>query len=319
MSLFIRYKNEYKNNSKILTMDHHVAVFRDRLQVLWGQFSTDKNLISRKRLESLKNSTDRRVVLYENTGNRVFVAWLDDIFYPYEMEQKQYSSDLVPEYYRLEASEPDQVSVWFLLSHLEEITDTSSYLKHITVTSSGKNIRKSLNGQGSRFYVTNDNKEFVSEVKQEFQQIEDFGYVYTEENKKVYRNLRQAIRQNQSQFRSQLLDNYQRKCAISGCDILEVLEAAHVCPYNGKESNHITNGILLRSDLHKLWDAYLLAIDPSTNKVQVASSVLEQYGVFHDIEVFKDVDVEKRPKENLLMEQFKKFLVQISPDETQPD
>lgn len=158
MSLFIRYKNEYKNNSKIFTMDHHVEVFRDRQQVLWGQYSTNKNLICQKSLESLKNSTDRRVVFYESTGNRVFVSQLEDIFYPDEMEQKQYSSDLVPEYYRLEAREPDQVSVWFLLSHLEEITDTSSYLKNITVTSSGNNIRKSLNGPVSRFYVTNDNK-----------------------------------------------------------------------------------------------------------------------------------------------------------------
>jgi 5-methylcytosine-specific restriction protein A len=41
---------------------------------------------------------------------------------------------------------------------------------------------------------------------------------------------------------------YNEKCAISATNLPPVLEAAHIVPYQGVETNHITNGILLRSD-----------------------------------------------------------------------
>jgi hypothetical protein len=63
-----------------------------------------------------------------------------------------------------------------------------------------------------------------------------------------------ALRQGQAAFRSGLLTAYEGRCAITACSVVEVLEAAHITPYLGPETNHISNGLLLRSDLHTLWD-----------------------------------------------------------------
>ena len=73
------------------------------------------------------------------------------------------------------------------------------------------------------------------------------------------RTLREiAKRQGQGAFRSGLLTAYEGRCAITGCGTKQVLEAAHVTPYLGTKTNHISNGLLLRSDLHILWDRGLI-------------------------------------------------------------
>ena len=65
-------------------------------------------------------------------------------------------------------------------------------------------------------------------------------------------------RQGQGSFRSGLLTAYEGRCAITDYAVEEVLEAAHITPYLGPETNHISNGLLLRSDLHTLWDRGLI-------------------------------------------------------------
>ncbi|WP_404482023.1 HNH endonuclease [Novosphingobium sp. BL-52-GroH] len=70
-----------------------------------------------------------------------------------------------------------------------------------------------------------------------------------------------TLRQGQRAFRQALLSAYQGRCAISGCDVEEVLEAAHIMPYMGEHTNAVTNGLLLRADLHTLFDLGLIMID----------------------------------------------------------
>lgn len=69
-----------------------------------------------------------------------------------------------------------------------------------------------------------------------------------------------VLRQGQAQFRQALMEAYEGRCAISGCDVREVLEAAHIMPYLGDETNNVRNGLLLRADLHTLFDLGLLKI-----------------------------------------------------------
>lgn len=68
-------------------------------------------------------------------------------------------------------------------------------------------------------------------------------------------------RRGQTAFRAALLTAYEGRCAISGCETEAVLEAAHIFPYRGDTTNHVTNGLLLRADLHTLFDLGLFAID----------------------------------------------------------
>ncbi|MBD2148679.1 HNH endonuclease [Pseudanabaena sp. FACHB-1277] len=81
-------------------------------------------------------------------------------------------------------------------------------------------------------------------------------------------------RQGQPKFRSDLLKAYGGKCAITDCDAESALEAAHIFSYLGADTNHVTNGLLLRADIHTLFDLYLISIDPDTSKVVVSSSLL---------------------------------------------
>lgn len=68
-------------------------------------------------------------------------------------------------------------------------------------------------------------------------------------------------RQGQPYFRQRLLEVYGHRCAISGCDAEAALEAAHITPYRGSDTNVTQNGILLRADLHTLFDQGLIAIN----------------------------------------------------------
>ena len=76
-------------------------------------------------------------------------------------------------------------------------------------------------------------------------------------------------RKGQLKFRRQLLKEYNNKCAISGCEVIQVLEAAHLTPYCGEETNNIQNGILLRTDLHTLYDLGLITIEQNTYKILI--------------------------------------------------
>ena len=71
-------------------------------------------------------------------------------------------------------------------------------------------------------------------------------------------------RRGQPAFRKNLFEAYKGRCAITGCDVESVLEAAHIIPYKGQETNHTANGLLLRADLHTLFDLQLVAVDEET-------------------------------------------------------
>ncbi len=67
-------------------------------------------------------------------------------------------------------------------------------------------------------------------------------------------------RQGQGTFRNDLMSTYGERCAITGCEIKALLEAAHILPYRGPATNHVTNGLLLRADIHTLFDLGLVWI-----------------------------------------------------------
>ena len=56
---------------------------------------------------------------------------------------------------------------------------------------------------------------------------------------------------------------------VSRCDLPDVVEAAHIWPYRGQNDNHPDNGLLLRADLHTLFDLDLLGVHPDTLCVSI--------------------------------------------------
>jgi len=71
-----------------------------------------------------------------------------------------------------------------------------------------------------------------------------------------------TARRGQGRFRRALLGAYEGRRAVTGTAADAVLEAAHIRPYDGPSSNRTSNGLLLRPDIHTLFDLDLLRIDP---------------------------------------------------------
>lgn len=96
-----------------------------------------------------------------------------------------------------------------------------------------------------------------------------------------------VIRPAQGNFRSALLGRYGGECCITGCKVDTLLEAAHIIPYMGDHSDDVANGLLLRVDLHRLFDAHLVTINPTTFTVEVAAEVNDAgYQAFHGKRLF---------------------------------
>jgi hypothetical protein len=77
-------------------------------------------------------------------------------------------------------------------------------------------------------------------------------------------------RQGQPAFRQVLMAAYEGSCAFSRYDAPDALEAAHIRPYKGPQTNHPQNGLLLRADLHDLFDLGLVAVDVNSMKLLLA-------------------------------------------------
>lgn len=88
------------------------------------------------------------------------------------------------------------------------------------------------------------------------------------------RKVLKKYRLKQSKFRHDVGRRFGWKCAVSDCAVVQALEAAHI---NGIDSgNSMNNGMLLRGDLHSLYDRYLWSIN---NDGQVVlSQKLKDYG-----------------------------------------
>lgn len=97
------------------------------------------------------------------------------------------------------------------------------------------------------------------------------------EFKVIIKQVQKALnqRQGQAQFRAALLKAYQEKCAITNTNAGEALEAAHIKPYQGKHTNQVTNGLLLRADIHTLFDRELITIHPQNKEILISPQLEE--------------------------------------------
>lgn len=89
-------------------------------------------------------------------------------------------------------------------------------------------------------------------------------------------------RRGRAAFRDALIEAYDGRCAMTGCAIRDVLEAAHIHPYRGEHTNHVNNGLLLRADVHTLFDLHLISIVPATMTVVIARSLRTSEYAFLD-------------------------------------
>ena len=92
-------------------------------------------------------------------------------------------------------------------------------------------------------------------------------------------------RQGQRAFRENLLSEY-GCCVISGCSVTHAIEAAHIVPYKGDKTNVIENGLLLRADIHTLFDLGLISISPVEHTVKISQRLIgTEYESFEGIKI----------------------------------
>lgn len=82
-------------------------------------------------------------------------------------------------------------------------------------------------------------------------------------------------RRHQEKFRKAVLAAYDGRCAMTGVSSSSVLQAAHIDSFARSRSHAVTNGILLRADVHLLYDAHLLTVLPDSGDIVVSRAVTD--------------------------------------------
>jgi putative restriction endonuclease len=83
-------------------------------------------------------------------------------------------------------------------------------------------------------------------------------------------------RLGQGAFRVEVLEAYARRCAVTGERTLPVLDAAHIKPYADLGPHQVENGLLLRKDLHALFDAGYVTVT-ATHRLRVSRKIREEF------------------------------------------
>lgn len=83
-------------------------------------------------------------------------------------------------------------------------------------------------------------------------------------------------RLGQGAFRVLVTDAYERRCAVTAERTLPVLEAAHIWPYAQRGAHEVDNGLLLRADLHTLFDRGYVTVTPDMH-FRVSPRIREEF------------------------------------------
>ncbi|HUV50580.1 MAG TPA: HNH endonuclease [Anaerolineae bacterium] len=112
-------------------------------------------------------------------------------------------------------------------------------------------------------------------------------------------------RLGQGGFRVIVTDAYQRRCAITQEKTLPTLEAAHIKPFSDSGPHLIENGILLRSDIHRLFDSGYVTVSPDYH-FEVSRRIHEEfdngryYYGFHGGKIHAPADPQCKPSREFL-------------------
>lgn len=135
----------------------------------------------------------------------------------------------------------------------------------------------------------------VERSKAAFAEDDEHDSAESPVDEKIFREI--STRRGQPEFRKQLLAAFQGKCCVTGSELSSVLEAAHIVPYSERPDYSVTNGLLLRSDIHTLFDLDILRIMPSGQveiSQQLKGTEYEQYAGKKVV-----VEMPKKMSENL--------------------
>ena len=123
-------------------------------------------------------------------------------------------------------------------------------------------------GQSLGALLRNTHPEPVPDLQPAFELIEEDDRHRVESGR--------VERPGQRTFRMRLLTAYGQQCAVTGEHATPVLDAAHIQPYLSPASNHPQNGLVLRSDLHRLYDSGYVTVTPDL-RLEVSSRLRDEF------------------------------------------
>lgn len=113
-------------------------------------------------------------------------------------------------------------------------------------------------------------------------------------------------RLGQAGFRVAVTETYERRCAVTGERVLPVLDAAHILPVAEGGVHRVDNGLLLRKDVHRLFDLGYATVTPDRHEFRVSSRLQdefdngEHYRQFEGETIWMPPRVEDRPRDDWL-------------------
>jgi hypothetical protein len=118
-----------------------------------------------------------------------------------------------------------------------------------------------------------------------------------------------SVRRGQRDFRDRLLAAWKRRCVVTECRVEGLLEAAHIIPHSEITDYRTSNGLLLRSDIHTLYDIGLLSIDQLL-RVHLASELIaSEYKPYEGKRIERRPDIgADAPSQEALMARHANFL-----------
>jgi len=145
--------------------------------------------------------------------------------------------------------------------------------------------------------------DWLAELSQKTTNIQHIPSEPVETLKSVVKSGR--YQQGNYQFRQKLLRLYNRRCAITGCTAEPVLEVAYIIPQTHLAMGDPSNGLLLRADLHILFERHLLTIEPDSMTILLAPELQEtDYGMLKGKSIFLPDKEAERPSQQALTEHF---------------
>ncbi len=152
-----------------------------------------------------------------------------------------------------------------------------------------------------KYYTTDDFNSSIST-------IEENGYTLVNmDSEKLKKTRMVSERKGQSYFKLIVSTAYNNRCCVTGEITPELLEAAYIQPYMNETSNHIQNGLLLRSDIHRLYDNNLLYIDEDFT-IHISSKLIsDYYKNFNNTKIKLPTQNFKLPSKDALKSRFDEF------------
>ena len=95
---------------------------------------------------------------------------------------------------------------------------------------------------------------------------EEVPFILTDESPRIHRT--SVARVGQQRFKFRVIQRYGPSCAVCGLSVLDLLDAAHICPKRDRGGDDPRNGIVLCASHHRAFDADMFMIEPDSLAVR---------------------------------------------------